>query len=239
MSQTLEKYLDSVLTYAKRNKTDSQKIRAELKDHLLKKIEELESQGAKHEDAVFQAIEGHGHPKTVGYGLQNIRSTRRRIGAVAAFILMLTLLLLLLCWTDGAASLHRLINGQAFMYRWEDPPPDFEGPDFAIRFFYAVMTIFLALALPCTVLARCLSHRKTRSAYWSFAIPTAILYLYVLVSLTVPFSWLIQLIDRAGSTHRRINVLYYGVAGYILIAAFLYWVLRKPKAYKKPSSGQG
>ena len=189
MSQALEKYLDSVLTYAKRNEIDSQKIKAELKDHLLKKIEELESQGAKHEDAVFQAIDRHGHPKTVGYGLQNIRSTRRRIGAVTGFILMLTLLLPLIWSTHASstyASLPLLIDGRAFTYHWADPPSDFEGPDYAIGIWYGSITIFLAIALPCTVLARCFSHRKTRLAYWSFAIPTAVLYVWLLIILTIP-----------------------------------------------------
>ena len=244
MNQALEEYLDRVLAYAKRNEIDSQKIKAELKDHLLKKIEELESEGAKHEDAVFQAIQGHGHPKTVGYSLQNIRSIRRRIGAIAAFILMLMLLFPLIWFTHTTSTYARLasprflIIGQAFMYRWEDPPPDFEGPDFAIGYGYSLTTIFLALALPCTILARYFSHRKTRLAYWSFAIPTAVLYVWLLIILTIPFSWLIQLIDRAGFTPGRRYCLYYGLGGYILILTFLYWVLRRPKAYKKPSSGQ-
>ncbi len=70
MSQTLEKYLDRIMSYANRNKSDAPKIRAELQDHLLKKIEELEAQGVKPQDAIFQAIETHGNPRNIGYGLR-------------------------------------------------------------------------------------------------------------------------------------------------------------------------
>ena len=70
MSQALQKYLDRVLVYANRNETDAVKIRAELEDHLLQKIADLEASGLCREDAVFGAIEDHGHPRTVGYGLR-------------------------------------------------------------------------------------------------------------------------------------------------------------------------
>jgi hypothetical protein len=70
MSLALEKYLDRVMIYANRNETDAPKIRAELKDHLLNKIDELQGQGLKYEDAIFQAIEDHGNPRNVGYGLR-------------------------------------------------------------------------------------------------------------------------------------------------------------------------
>ena len=70
MSLALEKYLDRVMICANRNETDAAQIRAELKDHLLKKIDDLQAQGLSGEDAAFQAIEDHGHPRTVGYGLR-------------------------------------------------------------------------------------------------------------------------------------------------------------------------
>ncbi|UCG47705.1 MAG: hypothetical protein JSU94_19745 [Phycisphaerales bacterium] len=73
MSRILEKYLDHVMVYADRDERDSAEIRAELKDHLLKKTADLESEGLSHEDAVFEAIEDHGRPKTVGYGLRKRR----------------------------------------------------------------------------------------------------------------------------------------------------------------------
>ncbi len=73
MSRILEKYLDHVMVYADRDERDSAEIRAELKDHLLKKMADLESEGLSHEDAVFEAIEDHGRPKTVGYGLRKRR----------------------------------------------------------------------------------------------------------------------------------------------------------------------
>jgi len=69
MSRVLQKYLDRVMIYANRNRKDAVRIRAELEDHLLKKIADLEAEGVSREEAVLQAIEEHGHPRTVGYGL--------------------------------------------------------------------------------------------------------------------------------------------------------------------------
>lgn len=70
MSQALEKYLDRIMIFANRNETDASGIREELKDHLLKKIADLELTGMSREDAIFQAIEDHGSPKTIGDGLR-------------------------------------------------------------------------------------------------------------------------------------------------------------------------
>jgi hypothetical protein len=71
MSKALEQYLNRVMIYANRSDADAPKIRAELEDHLLKKVVELEKKGIAREDAIFQAIEEHGTPKTVGYGLRS------------------------------------------------------------------------------------------------------------------------------------------------------------------------
>ncbi|MHC4501177.1 MAG: permease prefix domain 1-containing protein [Planctomycetota bacterium] len=57
------------MIYANRNRKDAVRIWAELEDHLLKKIADLEAEGVSREEAVLQAIEEHGHPRTVGYGL--------------------------------------------------------------------------------------------------------------------------------------------------------------------------
>lgn len=70
MSRALQKYLDRVMIYANRDEKDAAQIRAEQEDHLLKKIADLEANGLSREDAVFQAIEDHGNPRTVGYGLR-------------------------------------------------------------------------------------------------------------------------------------------------------------------------
>ncbi len=58
------------MVYAKRDEKDATNIRTELEDHLLQKISDLEAKGCSHTDAVFQAIEDHGHPRTVGHGLR-------------------------------------------------------------------------------------------------------------------------------------------------------------------------
>jgi hypothetical protein len=70
MSRALQKYLDHIMIYANRNEKDTAQIRKELEDHLLKKIADLETEGLSREDVVFTAIEDHGHPKTIGYGLR-------------------------------------------------------------------------------------------------------------------------------------------------------------------------
>ncbi|MHC4545139.1 MAG: permease prefix domain 1-containing protein [Planctomycetota bacterium] len=70
MSRSLQKYLDGVMIYANRNEKDAARIRAELEDHLLKKIADLQTEGLSREDAVFGAIEELGSPQTVGCGLR-------------------------------------------------------------------------------------------------------------------------------------------------------------------------
>jgi hypothetical protein len=70
MSRALKKYLDDVMAYANREQDDATGIRAELEDHLLQKVAELEAQHLPREDAIFQAIEDHGSARTVGYSLR-------------------------------------------------------------------------------------------------------------------------------------------------------------------------
>ncbi len=70
MSRALQKYLDQVILYANRKEEDAKKIRTELEDHLRQKIADLQTRGLPREDAVFGAIEDHGHPRTIGYGLR-------------------------------------------------------------------------------------------------------------------------------------------------------------------------
>ena len=71
MSQAVERYLDRVMACAKlRDSHQAARVRAELTDHLHEKIEGLVGAGMAREDAVFQAIEDHGSPRVVGYGLR-------------------------------------------------------------------------------------------------------------------------------------------------------------------------
>lgn len=71
MSLALERYLDRVMAVANiKNPQQASDVRAELSDHLQEKVADLESQGIPREDAVFRAVEEHGHPVTVGYGLR-------------------------------------------------------------------------------------------------------------------------------------------------------------------------
>lgn len=70
MSHILESYLDRVMTYANLSPAQAADVRSELRDHLLKKVDDLQTGGASHEDAVYRAIQAHGHPRVVGYGLR-------------------------------------------------------------------------------------------------------------------------------------------------------------------------
>lgn len=72
MSQAVETYLDHVMVYANDPQREVE-LRAELNDHLEQKIAELEEQGIAREDAIFQALEAHGHPRVVGYRLRGWR----------------------------------------------------------------------------------------------------------------------------------------------------------------------
>jgi hypothetical protein len=142
---------------------------------------------------------------------------------------MLTALLLLLGIMDNThASLPNLISSPPFIC-------GFQYPAVPISRWYFIVTVLTAIALPYTVLARFFSHRKTRLAYWSFVIPTAALYLYLLIILTIPFSWLIQYIDAMGFTAKRIYGVFYGLGGYVVVLGLLWWAVCKPEE-KEPQT---
>lgn len=90
MSMAIEKYLDRVMIYADRPEPEAAQVRAELRDHLLAKTEQLKEQGMAAEDAVFHAIEDHGHPRNIGYGLRpkwqwiDVRTVGTARGFIAA-----------------------------------------------------------------------------------------------------------------------------------------------------------
>jgi hypothetical protein len=89
MSQMLEDYLTRVMVYANLPPSHASEVRQELRDHLLEKIKDLKAQGLPEEDAVYQAINAHGHPRVVGYGLRprfplvDIRSQGTARGVIA------------------------------------------------------------------------------------------------------------------------------------------------------------
>lgn len=130
MSRALQKYLDRVMIYANRNETDAAKIRAELEDHLLKKIADLEATGISREDAVFQAIEGHGHPRTVGCGLSKRLSYVRAYLLIAVVLFPVDYILLLgrFYWFGfGSAStwVYRIVNFPvSLLYLWLEKKPN-------------------------------------------------------------------------------------------------------------------
>jgi hypothetical protein len=70
MSQILDTYLDRVLAYANLSPPRASEVRSELRDHLLKKVDDLEAGGLTHEEPMYKAVQVHGHPRLVGYGLR-------------------------------------------------------------------------------------------------------------------------------------------------------------------------
>jgi len=58
------------MVYANRPDKEATDLRSELRDHLLKKIDDLQAEGLCDSDATYQAINKHGHPRIVGYGLR-------------------------------------------------------------------------------------------------------------------------------------------------------------------------
>lgn len=70
MSRILEGYLDRIMIYANRSDEEAEDLRSELRDHLLEKTEDLQAGGLSEADATYQAINEHGHPRIVGYGLR-------------------------------------------------------------------------------------------------------------------------------------------------------------------------
>lgn len=90
MSMAIEKYLDRVMIFADRPEPEAAQVRAELRDHLLAKTEELKARGVAPEDAVFRAIEDHGDPRKIGYGLRprwqwvDVRTVGTARGFIAA-----------------------------------------------------------------------------------------------------------------------------------------------------------
>lgn len=155
----------------------------------------------------------------------------RKMGPWGSSVLMFAALVLLIFFlrttylslTNYHDSLVHIVSGRVFTC-------GFEYPALPIERWFVLFTFFTAILLPCTILARWMNHRRTRLAYWLFTIPTIVLCLYLLLILTLPFSWLIQYIARMGLTPKRAYGLFYGLAGYILILTFLHWAVR----FKKP-----
>ncbi len=73
MSKAIAHYINQTMAYANVSQSEEPALRAELEDHLLSKISELEEKGVLREDAIFQAIEENGKPDVVGYGLRKFR----------------------------------------------------------------------------------------------------------------------------------------------------------------------
>jgi len=118
------------MLYANRKEEDAVKIRVELEDHLRQKIADLEESGLSCEDAVLQAIEDHGHPRTVGYGLRKHFYWLTLYIPVAIVLFVVDYLLLLgrFYWFGfGAVStwIYTVINFPcSILYLWLEKKPN-------------------------------------------------------------------------------------------------------------------
>jgi len=89
MKNILDRYLDRVLIYANKPEAEAEAVRAELKDHLLQKVDDLVKGGLAREDATLEALRQHGSPKVIGYKLRgpfpwiDIRSHGTARGVIA------------------------------------------------------------------------------------------------------------------------------------------------------------
>lgn len=180
MVRALQKYLDGVMIYANRNEKDAARIRAELEDHLLKKIAALEAEGLSREDAVLQAIEELGSSKTVGYGFQKRFQWISVYIPVAITLFVVDWLLLLgrFYWFGfGAVStwIYTVINFPcSILYLWlEKKPNTWWYGVFGRRFEFlfndeigillaAIILVLLQAALITLLFLRLRTRRKSR-----------------------------------------------------------------------------
>lgn len=105
------------------------------------------------------------------------------------------------------------------------------------KWLFLFTWLFSTICLTYVAVARWVSDRRSRLGYWTFAIPAAVLCLYPLIILTLPFWWLIQYIGAMGLTPRRLYGLLYASAGYITVLSFLCWAIWPPK--RRPGEGSG
>ena len=93
-------------------------------------------------------------------------------------------------------------------------------------FWFTFMTVS---ALPYSLFIRWLSDRTKASAYIVYAVFSVVLGIFLLCILSFPFLMLVQYVYSMGTTLRRIQGLFYAVAGGILIVGFIVVAFRKPK----------
>ena len=93
-------------------------------------------------------------------------------------------------------------------------------------FWFSVMA---ASTLPYALAVRWLSDRRSRAGHLGYAIPAAVLCVFLLCILTWPLFWLVQYVHSMGFTARRVYGLLYGLGGVLLVVGFLVLAIRRPR----------
>lgn len=161
------------------------------------------------------------------------RSILYKIGPAVSFVLMLSAVFLLgsFMHSKNGPFLY-VVSGHLFTGSFDRIHAGTYLDQPTIGKWYFLFILFTAMTLPATAVAKWLNHRKTHLAYWFFVVPAVALCMYLLITLTVPFWWLVQYIHSMGVTPKRIYGLMYCLGGYILILTFLYWVIKFPSKNK-------
>jgi len=156
-------------------------------------------------------------------------------GALATALILMAALVPLACFMHSSDGpfLH-VASGRLFASGFDRDHVGTVLDQPTIGKWFLIFTVFAAVVLPYLTIARWLCDRwlcdrRTRWGYWSFAIPAAALCLYLLITLTVPFYWLLQYIHAMGFTPRRIEGLVYGVASYVILLGFFSLAIWVPK----------
>ena len=168
--------------------------------------------------------------------MKNIIFRKPNLGTVAAAVLM-AISLVVWAWLFKEKFLNiyiYVLSGQLFADPWSRSHVGTVLDQPTIGKWFFLFTLVTTTTFPYLAIVRSISTRKTRLQWWIFAVPTALLCLFSLCLLTIPFYWVIQYIDAMGVTARRIYGLIYGMGGYIVVLGFLYWAVRVPKEKDEP-----
>jgi len=100
-------------------------------------------------------------------------------------------------------------------------------------------SVMAGTSLPYAAVVGWLGDRRQKSGRVAFGLCVGILCVFLLCILSWPLLWLIQYVWSMGFTPRRVYGLLYGVAGGLLVIAFLFRASKKPRERKAEPAGAG
>lgn len=152
-------------------------------------------------------------------------SKTRKLGPHATVVLMSVPLFSLVFFAPGA--ILYAISGQFLAIHLDHVRYVGSGP--SLTKWFLLFAVSATTVLPYVALARWISARDTRPAYWAFAGPATAACLHLLSLLTPPVWWLLEYIHAMGFTPARAKGLIFGLGSYVFVLGFLWWALRPPK----------